>query len=572
MRTTLIPSSIVLVLTVGLVVSGSLSAQSAAPAPDVDWNRFYSSAQTHEIMRSYAERYPELTELYSIGKSYLGKDLWMMEVTNERSGPTFEKPALYVDGGIHSGELTGAAVTLYLLGHLLDNYGKDIEITSLLDTRVFYVRPKFNPDGADLALLEDASLRSSVRPWDNDGDDAMDEDPSEDLNGDGFIVQMRFPDPDGNLEKSPEDPRIMVRRERAATGGNYYRVVSEGIDNDNDGRLNEDGIGGLDMNRNFPRNWELQYMQPGAGPFPLSEPETYATVKFIDAHPNITGVVHNHTSGGFVYRLPSASDPTKFDNDDLALIETLGAEYTRTTGRPVRPSSTDPVRHRYGTLISWAYWDRGVIGWVPEYWPGVSADTNGDGRTDELERIRYFDEHFAGKYFVDWTPFDHPEFGPVEIGGWRRKFVTQNPPPELLEAECALQMPWILYLAAQSPILSLDSVWAHKIGEGRFEVNVAIRNRGFLPTHLTERGIQAEVVQPVVAIIDVDGGRLVEGERRTELGHLAGTGQVPAKRSASATGRWVIEIDGPGASARIEVRSEKGGVIRTGTIELKSGN
>ena len=113
----------------------------------------------------------------------------------------------------------------------------------------------------------------------------------------------------------------------------------------------------------------------------------------------------------------------------------------------MQPSATHPTRHRYGTLISWAFWDRGVIGWVPEYWPGVDADTDGDGRTSELERIRYFDEHFPGKYFVEWSAFDHPEYGAVEIGGWRRKFVSQNPPPELLEAECALQMPWILYLA-----------------------------------------------------------------------------------------------------------------------------
>ena len=142
---------------------------------------------------------------------------------------------------------------------------------------------------------------------------------------------------------SPDDPRLMVRRPGGETGGTYYRVVSEGIDNDGDGRMNEDGIGGIDMNRNFPRNWELEYLQPGAGPFPLSEPETYATIQFIDMHPNIMGIVHGHTSGGFVYRLPSSSDPSLFNKDDLALIETLGARYTETTGRRVQPSSTDAV-------------------------------------------------------------------------------------------------------------------------------------------------------------------------------------------------------------------------------------
>src|SRR5690606_3463016 len=139
-------------------------------------------------------------------------------------------------------------------------------------------------------------------------------------------------------------------RERS---GDRYTVMREGIDEDGDGRINEDGIGGLDMNRNFPRNWEREHQQPGAGDYPLSEPETRAVVEFINAHRNITAILHGHTSGGFVYRLPSASAPSQFPPIDLQLIIHLGEEYTRTTGRPVVPSATHPTEHRYGTLISW---------------------------------------------------------------------------------------------------------------------------------------------------------------------------------------------------------------------------
>jgi len=536
----------------------------------VNWNRYYTNDETNQIMQSYASRFPQLTKLYPIGKSFKGVDLMLMEVTNFEQRPAEEKPALYVDGNIHSGEFTGSAVTLYLMGYLLDRYGKDAEVTELVDTRTFYLRPKFNPDGADLALLQDVSLRSTVHPWDNDDDGVPDDDPAEDLNGDGFITQMRFPDPEGNMTMSPEDSRLMIRRQEGEPEGNAYRVSSEGIDNDGDGRLNEDGIGGLDMNRNFPRNWEPQYMQPGAGPFPLSEPETYATVKFIDAHPNIMGIVHNHTSGGFVFRLPSASDPTKFNEDDLALIEVLGAKYTETTGgRPVRPSATDPVRHRYGTLMSWAYWDRGVIGWVPEYWPGISADADGDGRTSELERLRFNDEVLGGKYFVDWQEFDHPQFGKVEIGGWRRKFVTQNPPPELLEEECALQIPWILYLAEQSPYLTMTEPRIRDLGENRFEVEVTVGNTGFLPTNLTERGMEAQVVKPVYAYISIEEGVLLNGGKRLNLGHLAGRYPVPdATRKSSAAARWTVQTTSPDATIQIEAISEKGGLVRSAKLKL----
>jgi murein tripeptide amidase MpaA len=536
----------------------------------VDWNRYYSNDETNEIMRTYVRRYPNLAKLYSIGKSFEGVDLMSMEVTNRDTGPAEEKPGFYVDGNIHSGELTGSAVTLYLMGYLLDRYGSDPEVTELVDSMVFYLRPKFNPDGADLALLKDVSLRSTVHPWDNDRDGVADDDPAEDLNGDGFITQMRIPDPNGRMKIGAGDSRVMERRGDEDTEGSFYRVESEGIDNDGDGRLNEDGIGGLDMNRNFPRNWEPEYMQRGAGPFPLSEPETYATVKFIDAHPNITGIVHNHTSGGFVYRLPSASDPTKFNADDIALIETLGAKYTETTGRPVRPSATDPVKHRYGTLLSWAYWDRGIIGWVPEYWPGISADTDGDGETSELERLRYNDEQLGGKYFVDWEPFDHPQLGKVEIGGWRRKFVSQNPPPELLEEECAMQIPWILYLAKQSPRISMTDPVFEEMEDGRFEIQVTVTNGGFLPTNLTERGMAAEVVKPVYASIVLENCKLVEGDRRADLGHLAGSYPVAdPERKSSADARWVVGEASAGATFQVVVSSEKGGILRSAKVAVR---
>ncbi len=552
------------ILALSLCTSGCQSGVSQHQGNQVDWNRYYSNAETVDIMRSYALRYPDLTNLYSIGKSYMGVDLMVMEVTNFRNKPADQKPGFYVDGNIHSGELTGSAVTLYLMGYLLDRYGEDPEVTLLLDTRAFYLRPKFNPDGADLALLKDVSLRSTVHPVDNDDDGRADEDPAEDLNGDGFITQMRIPDPEGTMMINRDDPRIMVRRGRDFAEGSLYRVVSEGIDNDKDGRLNEDDIGGLDMNRNFPRNWEPEYIQPGAGPFPLSEPETYATVKFIDEHPNITGILHNHTSGGFVYRLPSACDPALFDPADIELIILLGERYIETTGRPVRPSSTHPTRHRYGTLISWAYWDRGIVGWVPEYWPGISADYNSDGSTDELERLRFNDEELGGKYFVDWEPYEHPEFGRVEIGGWRRKFVSQNPPPELLEEECALQMPWILWLAGQSPLLEMTEPKVTLLGDNQFRVEVKVTNTGYLPTNLTERGMDASVVNPVIATIELEGCELVEGSHRINLGHLAGSYSATEEdRSTTMTADWIVRKNSAGARIRITASSEKGGTVST---------
>ncbi|MCP4726194.1 MAG: hypothetical protein GY863_14215 [bacterium] len=537
---------------------------------NVDWNRYYSTQETYEIMREYARMYPDLTKIYSIGKSYKGAELLMMEITNKNNRSAEDKPGFYVDGNIHSGELTGSAVTLYLMGYLLNNYGKNTEITDLVDTRTFYLRPKFNPDGSDLALFEGVSLRSSVRPVDNDGDGLKDEDPAEDLNGDGYMTRMRFKDPEGMWKISEDDQRIMVRRRRNETGEEYYSVMGEGIDNDKDGRTNEDGIGGLDLNRNFPRNWELQYLQPGAGPFPLSEPETYNTVKFIDSHPNITGIVHNHTSGGFVYRLPSTANPNTFPPADIDLIKLLGQEYTNMTGRPVERSYTTPERHRYGTLISWGYWDKGIIGWVPEYWSGFKADYNSDGNTTEAERLRYDDENLGGEYFVDWVKWDHPEYGEVEIGGWRRMFVTQNPPPELLEEECRIQMPWILYLAKSSPLIKIGEPEITETETGVFRIEAEITNRGFLPTNLTDRAIEAELIKPVYAEIELTGAEVMEPEKKITAGHLTGSWNHPEKSSVSSVKvEWMVRKNASSAFVVIRAVSEKGGKVETKEIEIK---
>lgn len=567
------------------------------PGGEVDWNRYYTAGETEQILREFQNLYPHLTELYSIGESLYGRPLWVMEVTAESTGRASEKPALYLDGGIHAGELTASQVALYTLGHLLTGYGEDPEVTELLEAYAFYIRPKFNPEGSDLALIQDQSLRSTPRPWDEDEDGRADEDPPEDLDGDGWITRMRVPDDQGDWYAHPEDPRVMLRvgdgpggasgREGAGAGGvpegaRRFRVLQEGVDNDGDGALNEDGIGGIDMNRNFPRNWEPELLQPGAGPFPLSEPETYAAVQFIQSRPNITGIVHGHTSGGFVYRLPSASAPSLFPEDDLSLIRHLGAFYTESTGRPVRPSATHPTRHRYGTLITWAYWDQGIVGWVPEYSPGPQAwvrDYDGDGDISPLEEIRFNDQELDGAYFSPWTEYQHPELGTVEIGGWHSKFWGQNPPAEFLEKECETQVPWILYLARQAPRLSLENPEVIPLGDGRFRITAVVRNQGFLPTSLTGRGALARqtsdgdfsdhLVAPPALTLSLQGGVLVQGKARVPVRHLRGTGPyLPGAGVPSETVEWVVEVLESPARVRVSATSPKGGVSRSDWLEV----
>ena len=559
------------------------SSSLVSPNGAVDWNRFYTAAETNQILREFHALHPDLTELRQVGESYRGQPLMVITITNEATGPAADKPALYVDGGIHAGELTGSSVATHLIGHLLAGYGRDPRVTALLDLRAFYVRPKFNPDGSDLALIHDQSLRSTTHPVDDDEDGAADEDPAEDLDGNGWITQMRVSDDDGDWALHPDDDRILVRDPEGQLDGPRYSTMREGIDNDGDGAINEDGIGGIDMNRNFPRNWERVHLQGGAGDYPLSEPETRAAAEFINAHRNITGIVHGHTSGGFVYRLPSASAPSLFPRIDLSLIIHLGEEYTRSTGRPVVPSATHPTEHRYGTLISWGYWDHGVIGWVPEFSPGPEAwvtDYDGDGEISQAEQHRFNDEELDGRYFSDWTAFDHPQLGAVEIGGWHSKFWGQNPPPEFLEEETAQQLHWILYLAEQGPLITVGDPVVTALGDGTFRVEATVTNTGFLPTSVTDRGavgrerpdgrIDRQVVRSPAVTLTYPGLELVEGTARAVIPHLAGSNPfLEAVTEASHTVTWVVRVTGGERAVRVTAESDKGGTVRSGWVAVR---
>lgn len=578
--------SLALVMGALLIQAAPLAAQLVAPDGSIDLNRYYMADETNKMLAEWNARFPSLTEVEQVGTSLLGAPLMLITITNEETGPAHEKPALYVDGGLHAAELTGSSVATHVIAHLLTGYGTDPQITELLDTRTFYVRPKFNPDGSDLVLSTDLALRSSVNPVDQDRDGVADEDPGNDLDGDGWITQMRWPDPDGEWVIDDAESRIMRRvGPETPAGAVRYSMSGEGIDDDGDGRRDEDGIGGLDLNRNFPRNWEPQHLQPGAGDFPLSEPETYAAVRFIHDHPNITGIVHGHTSGGFVYRLPSASAPSLFPQDDLDQIIHLGEEYTRTTGRPVRPSATHPTEHRYGTLISWGFWDQGVIGWVPEFSPGPEmwvTDYDGDGQLSEEEQLRYNDEELGGRYFSDWTAVDHPELGAVEVGGWHRKFWGQNPPSEHLEEETSVQLPWILYLAQQAPRLTWAGVRTASLGNGRWRIEATVRNDGFLPTSITARGTEGtesrngtvvdRIVEPVHLMVELEGLELVEGESRVDVGHLRGAGPfVPGVGPRSQTVTWTVQAAGDGGemAVRVIATSPKAGTLRGERITVR---
>src|SRR5205085_9685579 len=107
------------------------------------------------------------------------------------------------------------------------------------------------------------ACRTGKKPMADDDDGLYDEDGPDDLDGDGNICQMRRLDPNGAWRVSPEDQRLMVplQPDEKYEGPRYTLLGEEGIDNDGDGLINEDGPGGYDLNRNWPAGWQPDGVQ-----------------------------------------------------------------------------------------------------------------------------------------------------------------------------------------------------------------------------------------------------------------------------------------------------------------------
>jgi murein tripeptide amidase MpaA len=491
--------------------------QSAA-LPEVmnfEFNRFYRYDELTDALQRLQSRYPQLVSLQSIGKSHEGRDIWVMTVTNRLSGPAEQKPAFWVDGNIHSIEVSASAAALYLLDYLVKGYGVEADVTRVLDDRAFYVCPRVNPDGAEWALAASPRfVRSSTRDYPRTYPEL--EAPQEgfevkDIDGDGKILRMRIPDKHGHWKCHPDDARVMIRRDPAETGGQYYQILPEGafVNADRfDGTRIKVNLPqqGLDLNRNFPENWRQEFQQLGAGDYPTSEPEVKAIVDWFITHPNISGGVAFHTFSGVLLRPFGGQPDTSMAPEDLRVFKRIGKEGTDLTGYP-NIGVFEEFRYATNDVITgtfdWAYDNLGLYSWVVELWSpmreaGIEKYDFIDWfidhpAADDIKMIHWNDTQLKGKAFVPWRAFTHPELGQVELGGWDSFSFISNVPGDLLEKEIAKFPKWLIWQALISPKLELRSATCQALGANLFKVRLEVSNVGWLPTYISKRALERKV-------------------------------------------------------------------------------
>jgi hypothetical protein len=488
-----------------------ISGSDPAHKVRLDFNRWHDTAELYQDLRTLEKAFPQFLSMRPLGKSAGGRDLMVMTINNPETGSEMSKAAMYIEANVHGNEIQGAEVALYTVWYLMENYDRIPNIRKLVDERVFYIVPTVNPDGRDYFLHGTGSgSRTGHVPVDDDGDGLFDEDPAEDLNGNNNIEQIRRYVPgQGTHRLNADDPRIMEQVPPGQTG-DWVLLGSEGIDNDGDGRVNEDGPGGYDGNRNWASDWQPEYIQGGAMDYPFQLPEARAINDFLIAHPNIAGVQSYHNNGGMILRGPGAEWQGDYPGADNAVYDALGREGERMLPFYRYLVIWSGLYTVHGGFTDWTNDGLGIISFANELWnggqyfqsPGLSEQQDDPDSPIAGQRGNYwFDDRLEfGDQFVDWTPFDHPQYGKVELGGWKK--TRGRVPPRFMQEELAHRnMAFTLFQAEELPLVRFGETRVEQVGGDVWRVWVDIANDRIAPT-ITARAAQNNVVPPDVLTLD----------------------------------------------------------------------
>jgi hypothetical protein len=557
-------------------------------------------------MHDLQKAYPDICSIESIGKSRMGRDQFLLTISNKSTGDDLSKTAMWVDGAIHGNEVNGITCSLYLAWQLLTRYEYDPYIHNMVDNHTFYILPGLNVD-ANNSYVEYPNTpnnpREPYRPEDNDNDGLYDEDQTEDVDGDGELSYMYKEDPGGSLRLSA-DKRRFVNAEDGFVGLRFTRIGSEGYDNDGDGRINEDDIGGPDPNRNYPYGWGLD----SGDPYPMSEPETRNVMEFQLKHPNIFASFHYHNTGRLImFQAPQPLGLSVQEREQLVERTNRELEELRKTNkyaqkfpRRVSPETQHDLdvqtsivsegayilknyRPVFGGLSGQAhaatYNMLGAYAYLIELWgsPATIADTDNDGRVSDEEYMKWIDLDLGGEGWINPHKVNHPDLGEIWIGGSPKKHMQRTPPSRYIEMEAEKNARFVLYCVSQFPQVEIGKIDVKAVTDNIYNVEVTVKNDRVYPTS-SDRSVQLDkYVKDIleikssanISLIKTSGKNLTgqgyRGSGRSNspdpVTQMAGGEKTEfrLKGKESRTIRFVVAMDGKKGSLEFRLKSKTGG-------------
>jgi hypothetical protein len=551
-----------------------------------DKKKYYSYLEITDFLKEAANEFPDLVQFQSIGLTSEKRKIWLVSLTNSKTGLPEDKPSLWIDANTHASEIAGAQSCLYFIYRTLTNYKKDPELKFLLDHINFYILPQVSPDGAEFFLRNKFEVRSSPTKWPkNSGSEKF---TIKDMNQDGDVLLMRKEDAAGAFKISAENEMLMTQRtafDLPVGNEKYYKLYKEGIFNNFDGFTKIlESSSSLDYNRQFPSNFRPEGMQKGAGSIPMMSPEVRAFVDaFVDRH-RIFGHIALHTYGGLILRPPGATPEEKLDLSDLSIIKIITDRAAEVSGYLAISIYHDfkyySRESETGTADDWSFEQRGVFAFTVEIW-----DVWKEAQIQLTDHVsRYFrpdEKHIAKifkwakqnlkltEFYQNWRSFKHPQLGDVEIGGWKTGFLFRNPPPDFLENEMKKVNDIIVEFARVLPIVKIKKTNVEKLDATTTKLTIVIENQGFLPTNGSQQAVRmAAVKKPFVQIKFGAKLKLISGLKEFSIEHLKGRNQfIPVhtpinvskyENSNEVKFEWIFQGQG---IVDLHVDFQRGGIL-----------
>ncbi len=492
----------------------------------------------------------EAVRVSSLGRTLGGREIHLLSIGGAEPDA---RPALCVVGNVYAPHLVGSELALRMAEQLAARAAEEPAVRALLREFTVYVVPRPSPDASEAFFAALSQGRSgNERATDDDRDGRLDEDPAEDLDGDGAITWLRVEDPAGKWMEHPADSSILIEAVRSDDERGRWSLYSEGVDNDKDGAFNEDGPGGVDFNANL--TWNYPFFAPGAGPHQVSERETRALLDWLFSRPNIAMVLSFGPDDNLQH--PWKPDGRKEGERILEVIlrdDAPHADFVAEKARALLGEGAPGPGSGAGSFAKWAYFHYGRWSFASRGWwvPSVEPDST-EIETDEKrgEDVLNFKRYLRAEGldgWAPWTPVEHPDFPGqrVEAGG-ERPYFRLNPRADTLDTLAAKHLELALNLEELRPRLALE-LSAEDLGGGLYELTLTARNDGYLPT-LPAIGERSREGYPLMAGLTLPAGvALVDGSPRRRVGRLAGNG---GERSL----RWLLRA-APGAELQATVES-----------------
>jgi murein tripeptide amidase MpaA len=303
----------------------------------------------------------------------------------------------------------------------------------------------------------------------------------------------------------------------------------------------------------------------------------------VTSHNNINFAITYHTFSRVILRPFSTRPDEELETEDLWVFKKIGKIGTDLTGYRCVSTYHDfkyhPKKVTYGAFDDWVYDHLGAYAFTVELWDlpteaGIKERNfiewfRDHPHSEDVQILKWVDENGDVDAYVDWYPFEHPQLGPVELGGYDYLYTWGNPPHKWIGAEAARNVQYPLALAEMLPRLEVLRLKAERLADARYHVELVVENGGFLPTMSSEQARKRKAVRPVRVELELPkSASLASGKLRQELGHLQGrSNKLDGFFSWGVTStdnrarvEWVVQAR-KGSKLKVKVVSERAGVL-----------